>query len=279
MRKPSEHMQKHKAVFDLQIANLLVDKYVIDHTNDKILKQQSSISKYEELELSLVDGECTHYAAKFDVYMKHNPNTKKTDLNYEWHTTSLRGKEVDKKLLHTIVNLFFHPLSFEQQLQGIKIWGFTEYTRQGITFRCHPNYKNEGPWFDYALIAWEQTVNSKDERSKIQFNVDWNKELLDHPVETENASISNQVVFIPAKILWFVEDQNGKMFAIIHSCLDNSAKMSVLTYRWQLEFLQDMPVSANFKPYECCIDASTLSPVYHSVSVETIQKTLPHNTI
>lgn len=38
-KKPSEHTQKRKANFDLQIANRLVDKYVIDHTHTKILKQ------------------------------------------------------------------------------------------------------------------------------------------------------------------------------------------------------------------------------------------------
>ena len=38
-KKPSERTQKRKAVFDLQIANRLVDKYVIDYTHTKILKQ------------------------------------------------------------------------------------------------------------------------------------------------------------------------------------------------------------------------------------------------
>ena len=49
-KKPSERMQKRKAEFDLQIANRLVDKYVIDHTHTKILKQQSIISMYKEKE-------------------------------------------------------------------------------------------------------------------------------------------------------------------------------------------------------------------------------------
>ena len=76
-KKPSERTQKRKAVFDLQIANRLVDKYVIDHTHTKILKQQSIINMYEEKEGPAVPDESTHYAAKFIVNMKHNPVTKK----------------------------------------------------------------------------------------------------------------------------------------------------------------------------------------------------------
>ena len=64
-------------MFDLEIANILVDKYVNDHTHTKILKQQANISMYEEAEDPIVAEESTHYAAKFDVNMIHNPVTNK----------------------------------------------------------------------------------------------------------------------------------------------------------------------------------------------------------
>ena len=121
------------------------------------------------------------------------------------------------------------------------------------------------------MFAWEQSSSSKDAKSKKKGKPDWNKEILQQAVTTENSLLTCDVQLIPAKILCFVEDQNGKKFAIIHSCLDNSSKMSVLTYRWQLEFLKDKPVSASFKPQECVIDASMLTPVYCSVSVDTLQ--------
>ena len=271
-KKPSERTQKRKAVFDLQIANRLVDKYVIDHTQAKILEQQSSISKYEEIECSVQPEESTHNAAKFSVNMIHNPITKQTDLTYEWVTPSMKGKVIDKKLLHTIRNLFFKTLPFEQQIQGVQIQGFTEYTRQHLTFRCHPNYRNEGQWYDYAMVAWEQPLNSNKAKSSRKSQPDWNKEVLHQPVVTKNKLLTCDVLLIPAKILCFVEDHNGKMLAIIHLCLNNYSKMSVLTYRWQLEYSNYKQVSASFKPHECKIDASMLNPVYCSVSVDTLQK-------
>ena len=101
-KKPIERTQKCKAVFDLQIANRLVDKYVIDHTHTKILKHQAIISKHEEKESPDVAEESTHHAAKFVVNMIHNTQTNKTDLTYEWVIPSIKGKMIDKKLLQTI---------------------------------------------------------------------------------------------------------------------------------------------------------------------------------
>ena len=160
----------------------------------------------------------------------------------------------------------------DQQLQGIKIYGMTEYTRQQIIFRCHPNYRNEGLWYDYAMFAWEQPTNPKYINSGAKAKPDWNKEVLYQGVTTESSLLTNDVILIPAKIHCFVEDQHGQLFAIIHSCLENSSKMSVLTYRWQLEFVKDKPVTASFKPHDCRIDTTELTPVYWSVSVDTLQK-------
>ena len=271
-KKPSERTQKRKAVFDLQIANRLVDKYVIDHIHTKILKQQTIISMYEEKESPTAAVKSTHYAAKFFVNIKHNVETKKTDLTYDWITPSMKGKVVDQHLLKTIRNLFFKILPLEQQLQGIKVHGMTEYTRQWIIFRCHPNYRNEGAWYDYAMFAWEQPTNSKNTKTNAKAQIDWNKEVLHQGVTTENSLITNDVILIPAKIQCFVENQHGKMFAIIHSYLENSSKMSVLTYRWQLEYMKDKPVTASFRPHDCIIDTAKLTPTYWSLSLDTLQK-------
>ena len=48
--------------------------------------------------------------------------------------------------------------------------------------------------------------------------------------------------------------------------------MSVLTYRWQLEYKNDAPVLARYKPHECLVDTSQLTPIYRAVSVDTLQK-------
>ena len=55
---------------------------------------------------------------------------------------------------------------------------------------------------------------------------------------TQDVKLSHNLqnyVLIPAKIYCFIQDENGDMFIIIHSCLQDNRKISVLTYRWELE--------------------------------------------
>src|SRR5687768_10365152 len=51
-------------------------------------------------------------------------------------------------------------------------------------------------------------------------------------------------MLIPAQIICLLPDKHGELYAIIHSCLQYREKMSVLTYRWQLEY-QNMELSIN----------------------------------
>ena len=34
------------------------------------------------------------------------------------------------------------------------VYGFTEYYRDELIFRAHPNFRNKGGWFDWALFQW-----------------------------------------------------------------------------------------------------------------------------
>ena len=129
--------------------------------------------------------------------MVHNPVTKKTDLTHGWITPSMVKHEHDHILLLTIEELFFKNLSHEEQLKGIQVEGLTEYTRQKITFRCHPNYRNEGPWYDYALFAWEQPSTGKHAQAKKTSAPDWNKEVLNNPVLTVKESKTSDMSLIP----------------------------------------------------------------------------------
>lgn len=89
---------------------------------------------------------------------------------------------------------------------------------------------------------------------------------------TQERETTSNVMLIPAKLLCIVQDDNGNYFAVIHSCHEHFVKMSVLTYRWQLEYEGVNVVKQMFHPHECIVDASELTPVYHAVSVDTIQQ-------
>ena len=281
VKQPGRRSQKRKAVFDLQISDWLVDRLIVNHTHMNILQCQHDMAQQEVPFTSRDEYNSTHHAAKFAVNVALNQTTQNIELEYHWVTASQKDQGQDESLLKVIVQLFFKPLHVEQQLKGIHLCCHTEYSRQGVTFRCHPNYKNEGAWYDYVLVAWDNPNNDNYSVSRRKASQDCNEDILDVPVTTQEKETTSNVLLIPAKILCFVQDDNDNYFAIIHSCHEHFVKMSVLTYRWQLEYEGDKAVKQKFHPHECDVDASELTPVYHAVSVDTIQKhclMIPYDT-
>ena len=55
---------------------------------------------------------------------------------------------------NALQSLLFDTLSIQQQCRGLVLQGSTEYNLKGHIFRAHPNYRQEGPWYDYAMITW-----------------------------------------------------------------------------------------------------------------------------
>ena len=95
-------------------------------------------------------------------------------------------------------------------------------------------------------------------------------------INVPNDSIDDSTLIstklIPTKLVCFFKDEQGETYAIIQSCLQQSKNMSVLTYQWKLEY-EGLKISSKVSnPYDDTDDSSTYKPIYHKVSVDTIQK-------
>jgi hypothetical protein len=74
-----------------------------------------------------------------------------------------------------------------------------------LTLRCHPNYRNEGEWFDWAIIRFERTessVEQDDEDDDEEYQPQWPSDC------------------VPSKILAFVENPKnmGQPMVLVHGC-------------------------------------------------------------
>ena len=91
--------------------------------------------------------------------------------------------------------------SFFYELDEFRI--HLEYVRNGVTFRCHPNYKSNGEWYDWAMIRFD-SANRKHCRQKKKTGL-WS----DH--------------YFPSKILCFLVVPNDKStYALVYSTKHNS---------------------------------------------------------
>jgi hypothetical protein len=69
------------------------------------------------------------------------------------------GKQKQKRLveLHPLVLKWIRAESIlDPDHPERKIEGFTEYVRNGVRFRAHPNYRSAGPWHDFVMVAFSE---------------------------------------------------------------------------------------------------------------------------
>ena len=53
---------------------------------------------------------------------------------------------------------------------------------------------------------------------------------------TDFHSNPKNVSLVPAQLICFVKNHKNEMSAIIQSCLNEKEKLSVITYKWELEY-------------------------------------------
>jgi hypothetical protein len=326
VKNQADITQKRVMVFDWQLANRLVDKYIIDYAHSIIQEQEEestyqrmkafkearhakSVLNQSEVRVHAKDGmisEDVTMAGKFTIFFKLPKKGKlPVKADYWWKSNRQSKYELDPNIIPAIAKQWFFPLSFKEQKRGLHVYGFTEYHRGEKVFRAHPDYRNEGPWYDYALLTWEQEEvleNDSDTDSSGDSEHDCGTEqetqasvsVLEEPVQLENRNQSTNVKLIPAKLLCFVHLGNQPLHVLVHSCHNVSATHTVLINRWRLEYENDKDVEREFNKipidddeddayaeekqnvsppqYQADDDNRGLMPEYRMISVDAIEK-------
>jgi len=172
--------------------------------------------------------------SKFEVNIQCDTLTNHIHVKSQWITTSLKYQKLHQPILKFLVDQMILSEDITTQKNEIQLFGYTEYRCENLAFCSHPNYRNEDPWFDYVLIAWDQ-----EEQETEHSDEDSMEEKLHEPIYLENNLRSSNIKLIPAKLMCFVKKHKNEMNVIIHSCLGHKEKLSVLTYQWELEYEED----------------------------------------
>ncbi len=109
---------------------------------------------------------------------------------------------------------------------------YTEYKHYGDIMRAHPNYRSDGPWYDWVMVALEGQASSSKRKQGRNIQGHWD------------------IKFIPAKVLCFfqVDSYTNSTFALIHPCRRSKhSGDSILFERWQLEYKQSSTTSNQSK--------------------------------
>jgi len=200
-------------------------------------------------------------------------------------TKSDKGNDIDLSILETMVHESFLCLPIKDQYNKLSLFGFTEYRCGEMLFRSHPNYHNDGAWFDHVMVAWDITNEKmkkiKSKKKKYDNDDDSMQDRLISPVLTADNTAKIDVNIVPAQIFSFVKTSDDALFAILQSCHEKSKKDSVITYCWKREYKEDQkPLNTDFDPYKIEDDNSLFTLRYRCVSVDSIQRhclTVPYH--
>ena len=275
IKQPARRTQKIKTKFDYQVANRVYERNLTNHvsalingmemgiTNSNLTESTPHDAYSPSIDISIPSQNgATCQASKYVVFIIRKPNnTVETSVN--WISPSKATTKLSLELQKSLRSLFFDPLPLHKQRHGLTLNGYTEYNRKGLVFRAHPNYRQEGPWYDYAMITWDLDM-SEDSSSGVS-----------NGYATDNSYNNCRTILVPAKILGFVSVQyDDTLQVIIHSCYEQKQKESVLTRRWRFEFEEDkLSTGASiFSNVPTPDDASYKNPLIRKVEVDCIER-------
>lgn len=226
VKKPSQRTQKRKHLLDWQIGNRYAETNVIETAHQKT--HMNYVLEHVQA------NESFQQAGKGTLLITTPPD--RTCNEVTWHTKSDKHIELDLQLLRFLRTHVRNAWMADKAEYSLPF--FTEYNRAGTVFRCHPSYRDLGPWFDWVMVRWDPSVGHQVPCGA------------DPGYQDDDA---NLYVHAPAKILMFVE-KDGSYYAVIHGCGLHHTKSSVFSTEWELEGAV----------------GEMSAPPYHIVSVDAI---------
>ena len=175
---------------------------------------------------------------------------------------------------------------------------YTEASVKNHKYRCHPDYRQNGGWYDWAMVGWDVDPTRKDfknwqpaqpfwQPNLFRYNAKPNEFVLDtsshmdRPEPSLGSVFESEieggfVIFVPARILGFLKETvGGRVWAVVHSCRSFARTNSLLTRRWQLGYHH-----VNRKPTIQLVLATTLAcPVFIIEEVPGLKETKPESDL
>jgi Plavaka transposase len=212
LKKAAKHTQLNKKKLDIQTGHRVVERLIIQRAYDMVstevanmsgvLPQLSAVQRASKGTYRFISDNSTgagHVTASF-----HWKRTKHDGL------VPLHQDHIIRTILTTLFTAYATPSTALIGATMLEIPFFTEYSRNDFIYRAHPNYRGDGPYYDWARVNWY---------------------IGDDPETGEE--IHKSVI---ARILAFIQHPDGEIHAIVHSVRDtNTVAHGVFGDFWHLE--------------------------------------------
>ena len=150
--------QKRAPKLNWQIANNLCDDVCVQDA--RILE---NVLCKDNAQNSNSSQKRTNQGSSFRIYVDEHETVLETDgpvnVMLQWMGEKT-NKPINKDLCEAIVRRLYFNMGVGGCLKlSSEVKGFTEVNIDGHTYRAHPKYRGETPWYDWALVQWDHETD------------------------------------------------------------------------------------------------------------------------
>ena len=168
-KRAALNTQRRRLQIDLQTAERLVDRLMIHHAYDLMTDQLSKLESY--VPPIYRDG-ISPVSSKGTLRLIEPANGKRNCMNggLFWDNSNYNQYHIPHQ---TYVMSLIHRMMFEEYScpklnstgeleRTLEVPFFSEYTRQNLSYRCHPHYRSTKPHYDWCYIRWQNENTEED---------------------------------------------------------------------------------------------------------------------
>ena len=148
-KHPSKLSQKHdQDKFLSQVSSRIYEESVLMKANMSIQNKTGIVHE------SLIDSSTYDFELK-DPLFRFYPKSKSYCSIQTKNGSILTNENKNKLEFHVSLIEFLSNETSLKNKEYIDLFSVCIRKKDNLTFRCHPNYQNQGPWYDWVSTKWE----------------------------------------------------------------------------------------------------------------------------
>ena len=148
---PGRRAAKRHKTFTKSIANNVVDTNVVNLFNHLVQQHDHSKPLDEKTSMECDDDNDRFVASnKYATSCIMSMSMENNNVHVEWNTRSNFDMHLPDDLQQFLVQEYNLDTVPDKTLTI-----YTQYKRNGVLYRCHPNYRGDGPWYDWVMMSYE----------------------------------------------------------------------------------------------------------------------------
>ena len=165
LKRAAKNTQRRKAIIDFQTGERVIDRLIIDKAFDIC---NSHMKKSENDNQVLMNG-ISPVSSKGKVILIHRTNQARNQMEacFNWENLNYNSHPIPHSthILVLLHRLFFAthstPITDVTEVPGryLEIQFFSEYRREGVSYRCHPHYRSQKSHYDWSYVRWHDELN------------------------------------------------------------------------------------------------------------------------